>query len=320
MRREHFDNFSAFYNDTVPSGFAPDTGIDADADIKADADAKTDARLQQDKVFQLSIRGEELPGLIDNAVSAAARAANPNQDKSGKKDKKNDLVLHLMLLNEKIANLNSEIAALDEQIDALQDLKALAASGDLDINNSEHQDLLRQARIPQSQWGDVDGDMLDKLLETAQQEREAKQDARNEKQKELEEITQSRDASTLDDVSNDTKNNVTTELGDDLALVNEIDKKAGFNEDLQTDAMTALSDPDDLFSDDFSFDDTELESDTVTSSTSYADSMDDKSLFDRENISGEFTQAALGVNEQTIQPTPDADLQNQINNAPSGPS
>jgi len=244
---------------------------------------------EQDALF-VSMRDDgETHGRMETSASAAAKAANPDNDKNGKKkDKKDDLALHLLLLNEQIADLNKELDTLNQRIGAGNFLLGqFDEDGKLDLDDPEVQRALRILGIPEDEWSAINEDTIKDIIEA---DKLRKGDVEND----LREKTELRAAEKLKFENNDTQNNVTTEMGNDQDTVRKVDELNGFNAEEQEEAL-------DFFGDDAmnaSASDAAMNlfsENPVTSATSFASTLDDTPPLNDKAVTVSFNYAAEGV-------------------------
>ena len=154
-----------------------------------ESEAFDEARIAENagmRAGRISITGATDRDKVRSAEQAKARA---NQDARMQK---------LLALQAALDDINSDIANLEIQIDALDELLAIIDSGEtLDPNNPAHRKLLERSGIPKEKWGSVTREDI----EDAKREREAERAAKEAQSKEFEEIKNSGDPKRINEAA-----------------------------------------------------------------------------------------------------------------------
>ena len=137
-------------------------------------------------------------GSVDGVYTKALAKHNKDvRERERRRQGKDDMADLLALLDAQIADLERQIAEYDrlieeyeEQLSAIDELRELIESGELDPTDPEHIALLRRAGIPEDDWGTVTIDDLDGLeketkdkLDDAKQKRDDARDQLDKTQK-----------------------------------------------------------------------------------------------------------------------------------------
>ncbi|WP_262694692.1 hypothetical protein [Kordiimonas aquimaris] len=263
---------------------------------------------EQDALF-VSMRDDgETHGRMETSASAAAKAANPENDKNGKKKRKELSTAELLIMlqdqarywGEQADRYEAQSNATGKAIENVENGKA-PTDGMSDDEKAHFEDAV-QAYKEKYNLTDVDLNDPDVLHQIKALADENQTHAKINEVKANELIDKAQHAKAPDAILEvakehaaaglDISDKATTETHHSVEQIKAIDQERGLNQSQQNEVLEAFDTNDDYFSDSSTFDDLDMPDNTQP--ISVASTIDDKPLFGKEPISGEFQAAALG--------------------------